>query len=725
MIVNKKDRSEVSSNVKDSVFFGIKKEGFSHIFNVLRNQLYSDKELAVVREYSANAYDAHVQKGISDRPFEVNLPSRLDPFFKVRDFGSGLTHDEVHDIYANYGESTKRCSNDYIGQLGLGSKSAFAYTDTFNITSIVDGKKNVYCAFIDESDLGKITLLESVDTDEEDGIEISVPVSQDDVDTFLNRAERVFRYYETRPKVFGQTIEYGERVMILEGDDWRITNDSNGSVVAIMGNIGYPIDGYALDEYDSDILNLGGLQIDFEIGELEMSASREALQYTELTKKSIGKKFKRIKKEIIEKVSENFGECKTVWDAKTLWYKLFDMTSELYRLRHIVSKDIKINNHKIEGSQYYFEGEDASVYTVGKTQRSRNYKTEKDHRIECRPNTILIENDLGNNRGLLGRILPLVLEKQLKPYVFTFSDKKSRDKYKDFDPTDIKKLSDFPKISLKELSKKHSGIAGTTSSYATSGGSDGIINTKHTTKIFSLDSKASSGWRTKASDYWNEAEVDFDNDSGVYVILDRFKMMDSQSGFDDNDGGYFRNIESLFGTLDLDTPKIYGIKTAASKKIEGKENWTSLREYFTQTILEILEDEGLAETYLNSIAHDNFEREYGTLSKISKSDGRDLINLIGEDSPAYPLIEQITQVEKSKEKVSTIKQLIKYAGVEGKVKNLLKGKGYNFIKEEKKLMKRYSMLNIIDRYSFGHYGKKDKNLEIVAEYINKIDSLEN
>jgi hypothetical protein len=88
MIVNKKDRSEVSSNVKDSVFFGIKKEGFSHIFNVLRNQLYSDKELAVVREYSANAYDAHVQKGISDRPFEVNLPSRLDPFFKVRDFGS-------------------------------------------------------------------------------------------------------------------------------------------------------------------------------------------------------------------------------------------------------------------------------------------------------------------------------------------------------------------------------------------------------------------------------------------------------------------------------------------------------------------------------------------------------------------------------------------------------------------------------------------------------------
>jgi hypothetical protein len=175
----------------------------------------------------------------------------------------------------------------------------------------------------------------------------------------------------------------------------------------------------------------------------------------------------------------------------------------------------------------------------------------------------------------------------------------------------------------------------------------------------------------------------------------------------------------------LDVPKIYGIKTAVSKKMEGKENWTSLREYFTQTVLETLEDEGLAETYLNTIAHDTFQREYGTLSKISKSDGRDLIKLICEDSPVYPLVEQITRVEKSKEKVNTIKQLISYAGVEGKVKKLLKGKGYNFIKEEKKLMERYSMLNIIDRYSFGHYGRKDKNVEIVAEYINKIDSLEN
>ena len=49
-----------------SVSFGIKESGLSHIFNVLRNQLYSDKVLAVIREYSTNAVDAHIEVGKAD-----------------------------------------------------------------------------------------------------------------------------------------------------------------------------------------------------------------------------------------------------------------------------------------------------------------------------------------------------------------------------------------------------------------------------------------------------------------------------------------------------------------------------------------------------------------------------------------------------------------------------------------------------------------------------------
>ena len=61
-----------------SYSFGIKKEGLSHIFNVLRNQLYSDKVLAVIREYSCNAVDAHTEVG-KDEPILVTLPNQLSP----------------------------------------------------------------------------------------------------------------------------------------------------------------------------------------------------------------------------------------------------------------------------------------------------------------------------------------------------------------------------------------------------------------------------------------------------------------------------------------------------------------------------------------------------------------------------------------------------------------------------------------------------------------------
>ena len=56
-----------------------------------------------------------------------------------------------------YGESTKRGTNEQIGQLGLGSKSAFAYGDNFIINSYVKGTKTTYNAFIDPSDVGQIS----------------------------------------------------------------------------------------------------------------------------------------------------------------------------------------------------------------------------------------------------------------------------------------------------------------------------------------------------------------------------------------------------------------------------------------------------------------------------------------------------------------------------------------------------------------------------------------
>ena len=45
------------------------------------------------------------------------------------------SREDIFDIYATYGESTKRFTNSQNGQLGLGCKSGFAYSNSFLVIS--------------------------------------------------------------------------------------------------------------------------------------------------------------------------------------------------------------------------------------------------------------------------------------------------------------------------------------------------------------------------------------------------------------------------------------------------------------------------------------------------------------------------------------------------------------------------------------------------------------
>src|SRR5664279_1326601 len=99
-----------------SVAMSIDPQGMAHIMGVLTN-LYSDAPLAVLREYSTNARDAHQAAGV-DRPIEVSLPTALDPTLRVRDFGVGLSEQDILGIYARYGSSTKRGSDEQVGRSG-------------------------------------------------------------------------------------------------------------------------------------------------------------------------------------------------------------------------------------------------------------------------------------------------------------------------------------------------------------------------------------------------------------------------------------------------------------------------------------------------------------------------------------------------------------------------------------------------------------------------------
>ena len=166
-------------------------ENTPHMMEILSKKLYTNPTRAVIRELVCNAIDAH-KAADNAAKVEVYAPSILDPVFIVKDFGTGLSEEDVISLYTTYGASTKNNSNDYIGCLGIGSKSPFALTDEFTVVSRYNNVATTYHCYKQQG-LPVCTKLSSVATDEHNGLTISVPINEDIVQGFQNEMKAFFK----------------------------------------------------------------------------------------------------------------------------------------------------------------------------------------------------------------------------------------------------------------------------------------------------------------------------------------------------------------------------------------------------------------------------------------------------------------------------------------------------------------------------------------------------
>lgn len=294
---NAPQNEAVLSNVGAVSSFTIKATAKS--FRILSDGLYANKINSIIRELSCNAVDSHVAAGKSGVPFDVHLPNSLEPYFSIRDYGIGLDHHQVTNIFTTFFESTKTDSNDYIGALGLGSKSPFSYTENFTVTAIKDGRKGIYTAFINDHGVPSIALMIDEQSTDPAGVEIRFAVENKwDYDKFRREAQEVYTYFKLRPVVTGNSDfkfidpEYYEKD-VMPGVHFLFNGVKS---YAVMGNIKYPIN------VPNSEQNLGklrhmldyGIVMEFNIGELDFQASREGLSYIPQTIAAIKDKLQQL-----------------------------------------------------------------------------------------------------------------------------------------------------------------------------------------------------------------------------------------------------------------------------------------------------------------------------------------------------------------------------------------------------------------------------------------------
>lgn len=371
-------------------------------FKILSSGLYSDKIRAIVRELSCNAWDAH-RMAHNTQPFIVHLPSNLEPWFSVRDFGIGLSEDDVMNLYSTYFDSTKTNTNDQVGALGLGSKSPFSYTDSFNVTSIFDGMSKTYTAYIDEHGTPSIVKIHEEECDEHNGLEVKFAVNREDFDEFAKKSGVVFRIFKTKPTVVGnENYKRYEQTLveIISGNGWAFYKTdfySQNCAVALQGNIEYPIDANQLGVLtdDQQFVAANRFYIDFKIGDLDISASRESLGYDESTVENIKEALSRVYNSFIRKMNKEVRLAATLWDA--------------YIIAEKVASDVGLPYHGRGNIEFKWENktfklEDWFNYTLSEKVENNSDREWRFKIVDPSLHVILYRREYNHSSGRVSRI---------------------------------------------------------------------------------------------------------------------------------------------------------------------------------------------------------------------------------------------------------------------------------------------------------------------------------
>lgn len=715
IIKNKIDNEPVLSNVGEVGEFRIRNS--AKAFGILSSGLYANKIRAIVREYSCNAVDSHVEADRADTPFDVHLPNAFEPWFSIRDYGVGLDEQQVRNIFTTYFESTKTETDDLIGGLGLGSKSAFSFTDNFTIVAVKNGTKRVYTAFINEQGVPSIAPMGEEGSNEPSGVEIRFAVEESyDFRKFYEEARHVYKHFKLRPVVSGGLgefsfidPEYEDRDIIPGVHTVANSRGYSTRSYAIMGNIEYPIDVPSnMDLGDAGSLLSCGLVIEFGIGELDIQASREGLSYIPETVAAIKAKLEALNAILADKVAADVASIKNPWEkAYVIQSKLNSGLWSAATKKYIVDTNFDLVNPTRygEGKSFLFtEAQLASKFNikltafklrgygerVASTLSQQNvYDNVAGHytphwSIKVSQKTQFVENDTtvgAGNRAKHHWKTDKSVGSEDYVYVLEKADKKQDMKIKSF----FKAISTPPASQIRKASNllQKERVAGM---------GKGVT-------VLKLE-KRDNKYHMRSNDMvWRAAGdmTSFDNAKTYYYLP--MTGFQSQGVSKDYDMKAFATALTDSGIL---TETVYGVRKADLENIQGLSNWVNLDEYVSNKLAQqgALDVKGVVKEAIGFDAYFKVARIQDRITNV--------------DSPYLKLYNEFagtSTVSKSvRQGFQTLCTI--YNVTSGNVN--VTDEIAKYTNEMQKVVSRYPLIKDLTRYA---------STQDVADYINAIDLL--
>lgn len=737
------ERSDVErGNIGTETQFQIKTT--AKAFDILSSGLYTDNILAIVRELSSNAYDAHVDAGKANTPFEIHLPSPLEPWFHIKDFGTGLSDDDVMNLYSTYFDSTKTESNDLIGALGLGSKSPFSYTTAFEVISRHNGKRRLYSVFLNEDGVPSIARMGEAETDELNGLEIKITVNRKDFYSFANRTRTALKWFPVKPTIVGDSNFQFEPIpeAKVSGENWIFTEKTGyGSslrITAVQGNVSYNVNASQLnlDESTEQLLEKGHLIAFFEIGEFDFAASREEIRYDPRSIKALEQRLTSFRDKVMKDIEEKADEMRdSDWHAiiqlNKLSRKIFEKED---RLREFIRK--AGTNHPV--LKMYVEtkgmlelpkerpGYEMYFYNRG---RSNNLKrTDAGNTVKPSSDLAVFVNDL--KTGGVARLNEFINQSPTFDRALVVVRVDNAIRLKEIDGK-LEKI----KVTEKEYENSYQAITESLKN-------PGIkIVSEHTPRVkrtpvdrslpiytFSgIETTYSSRWRTYNRTtprlVWDKVNFDeFDIDEGglYFTLRHRSKIVAPVNGAEKEVMWKPRLVENRFESMielinkhypdldDFSIEKLYGVGVTAQRKVEKMDNWFNLFDLFFPLIHQYHE----AVLYHQSI---NLTPDVcGIMDLVLRNNStfETQVRRLEPGSPFRQKIEPLIDAHKKNENTSNTAAFVQELDREFFSRKHFDGIGAPFFEEED--LEQYPMLKYVGRIPT--YGMDD-----IFNYIETID----
>jgi len=312
-----KDVDVESTEELSSIDFSMDTESMGILFKGFSDNLYSNKIGSIVREIASNCFDANAESGYTGA-VKIRI---TDPIggrsgeIQFEDNGPGLSPDRVQNVYSKYFASTKRNTNNEIGGFGIGAKSPFAYTDTFQVITWVDGTEYHYLMHRGVS-APQIKLVYQASTDLPNGTRICIPIrSSSDADKFRKEIRDQLRYFDN---IDYDNCNIDNNYQIIRfGPMIFRSGDSTSNIALCIGKVRYPLDKYQLG---SNFLNATdtNFSLYFDIGELSVTMNREQIDYNDETIAKIEERYTEAREFLLNYFNEKMNSDITLFDYISL-----------------------------------------------------------------------------------------------------------------------------------------------------------------------------------------------------------------------------------------------------------------------------------------------------------------------------------------------------------------------------------------------------------------------